>query len=107
MTIDTVFDLASLTKPIATATSIMVLADRGLIGLDEPPYPAYTFEGRNLAQDPRVEIRIEDHYWDDSDAAVVFERRDTATGERRYLYHGNDGTSFPSRRFGFARYVRP
>ena len=24
-----------------------------------------------------VEIRIEDHYWDDSDAAVVFERRDT------------------------------
>ena len=49
----------------------------------------------NLAEDPRVEIRIEDHYWDDSDAAVVFERRDTATGERRYVYHGNDGTSFP------------
>ena len=43
----------------------------------------------------RVEIRIEDHYWDDSDAAVVFERRDRATGERRYVYHGNDGTSFP------------
>ncbi|HEX2756289.1 MAG TPA: alpha-amylase family glycosyl hydrolase, partial [Candidatus Limnocylindrales bacterium] len=65
------------------------------IGLDEPPYPAYRFEGKNLASDPRIEIRIEDHYWDDSDAAVVFERRDTATGERRYLYHGNDGTSFP------------
>ena len=65
------------------------------IALDEPPYPAYRFEGRNLATDPRIEIRIEDHYWDDSDAAVVFERRDTATGERRYLYHGNDGTSFP------------
>ena len=65
------------------------------IALDEPPYPAYRFEGRNLADDPRIEIRIEDHYWDDSDAAVVFERRDTSTGERRYLYHGNDGTSFP------------
>jgi hypothetical protein len=65
------------------------------IGLDEPPYPAYTFEGKNLADDPRVEIRIEDHYWDDSDAAVVFERRDAVTGARRYLYHGNDGTSFP------------
>ncbi|HET7704153.1 MAG TPA: alpha-amylase family glycosyl hydrolase, partial [Candidatus Limnocylindrales bacterium] len=65
------------------------------ISVDEPPYPAYRFEGRNLADDPRIEIRIEDHYWDDSDAAVVFERRDTATGERRYLYHGNDGTSFP------------
>jgi uncharacterized protein YbbC (DUF1343 family)/CubicO group peptidase (beta-lactamase class C family) len=36
MTIDTVFDLASLTKPIATATSIMVLVDRGRISLDEP-----------------------------------------------------------------------
>src|SRR3954451_2028623 len=65
------------------------------IQLREPPYPAYRFEGANLADDPRVEIRIEDHYWDDSDAAVVFERRDTATGERRYVYHGNDGTSFP------------
>ncbi len=65
------------------------------IGLDEPPYPAYQFEGRNLAQHPTIEIRIEDHYWDDSDAAVVFERRDTATGHKRYLYHGNDGTSFP------------
>ena len=65
------------------------------IGLDRPPYPAYSFEGENLAHDDRVEIRIEDHYWDDSDAAVVFERRDRHTGERRYLYHGNDGTSFP------------
>jgi pimeloyl-ACP methyl ester carboxylesterase/glycosidase len=65
------------------------------ISVDDPPFPAYRFEGRNLADDPRVEIRIEDHYWDDSDAAVVFERRDTASGERRYIYHGNDGTSFP------------
>jgi CubicO group peptidase (beta-lactamase class C family) len=29
MTVDTVFDLASLTKPVATATSIMLLAERG------------------------------------------------------------------------------
>src|SRR5262249_7924261 len=29
MTVDTVFDLASLTKPIATATSVMLLAERG------------------------------------------------------------------------------
>lgn len=36
MTVDTIFDLASLTKPIATATSIMVLADRGVIALDDP-----------------------------------------------------------------------
>jgi len=36
MRIDTVFDLASLTKPIATATSIMILVDRGKIDLDTP-----------------------------------------------------------------------
>ncbi|MEZ6087298.1 MAG: serine hydrolase domain-containing protein [Pirellulaceae bacterium] len=36
MTTDTVFDLASLTKPIATATSVMLLAERGAIEVDAP-----------------------------------------------------------------------
>ncbi len=36
MTIDTVFDLASLTKPIATAFSVMALVDDGLLALDDP-----------------------------------------------------------------------
>lgn len=36
MTVDTVFDLASLTKPIATATSLLVLAERDLVDLDLP-----------------------------------------------------------------------
>ena len=31
MTLDTVFDLASITKPVATATSIMVLIDQGKV----------------------------------------------------------------------------
>jgi uncharacterized protein YbbC (DUF1343 family) len=35
MSLDTVFDLASLTKPLATATSILVLAERGALGLDD------------------------------------------------------------------------
>ncbi len=35
MTLDTVFDLASLTKPIATGTSIMQLIEAGKIGLDD------------------------------------------------------------------------
>ena len=61
----------------------------------EPPYPAYTFGGQNLAEHDRVEVRLEDHYWDNSDAAVSFEWRDRQSGERRYIYHGNDGTSFP------------
>ena len=36
MTVDTVFDLASLTKPIATATSIHLLAERGRLALTDP-----------------------------------------------------------------------
>lgn len=36
MTVDTVFDMASLTKPIATATSIMILVERGDVRLREP-----------------------------------------------------------------------
>ena len=36
MTVDTVFDLASLTKPIATATALMLLAEAGMVGLDAP-----------------------------------------------------------------------
>jgi uncharacterized protein YbbC (DUF1343 family) len=36
MTTDTVFDMASLTKPVATATSVMVLVDREMVRLDDP-----------------------------------------------------------------------
>jgi len=35
MTKDTVFDLASLTKPLATALSVMILAQQGRLGLDQ------------------------------------------------------------------------
>src|SRR5262245_11303635 len=35
MTVDTVFDMASLTKPIATATSAMVLIEQGKLRLSE------------------------------------------------------------------------
>jgi glycosidase len=61
----------------------------------DSPYPAYSFNGPDLSQDGRVEIKIEDHYYEQSDAAVVFRRRDRQSGETRYIYHGNDGTSYP------------
>jgi glycosidase len=61
----------------------------------ESPYPAYSYNGPDLSHDERVEIKIEDHYFEQTDAAVTFRRRDKWTGETRYIYHGNDGTSFP------------
>ncbi len=36
MTIDTVFDMASITKPVATATSIMCLVEQGKVRLADP-----------------------------------------------------------------------
>ena len=71
-----------------------------------PPFEAYTFSGEDLSSDARVSIQIEDHYWDSSDAAVVLKRIDRASGETRYIYHGNDGTSFPWNDTAQLDYVR-
>lgn len=65
------------------------------LSVDHSPFPAYRFDSGNLANDARVGIYLEDHYYDHSDAAVVFKRRDSWTGDCRYVYHGNDGTAFP------------
>ena len=49
MTADTVFDVASLTKVVATATSIMILVERGKLRLADPVsrhIPELTGEGR-------------------------------------------------------------
>ncbi|MBN1668301.1 MAG: alpha-amylase, partial [Anaerolineales bacterium] len=65
------------------------------ISLNYSPFPGYTFNGPNLSHNERVGIYLEDHYYNRSDAAVVFKRVDHWTGDTRYIYHGNDGTSMP------------
>ncbi len=60
-----------------------------------PPFPNYSFTKYDLSDDPDIQIRIEDGYWDRRDAAVVFQRIDNRTGEVSYIYHGNDGTNMP------------
>lgn len=59
------------------------------------PFPSYTFNGVNLSHDSRVAVYLEDHYYSKTDCAVCFKRVDTATGDTRYIYHGNDGTGMP------------
>jgi glycosidase len=59
------------------------------------PYPNYQFQSEDLCDDERIGIYLEDHYYSHSDAAVVFKRVDHWTGDTRYIYHGNDGTSMP------------
>ena len=65
------------------------------LSLQAPPFASYRFSGPDLTPGRPIELRLEDGYYDGSDAAVVFERRDRASGEVSYLYHGNDGTAMP------------
>ena len=73
----------------------------------DAPYPAYTYNGPNLSADPRVGIYIEDHYFDNTDAAVTFKRVDHWSGDARYIYHGNDGTSMPWNDTAQLDYLKP
>ncbi len=62
---------------------------------DHCPFPSYTFNGPDLSEDGRVGVFIEDGYYNQTDASVVFKRLDRHTGDVKYIYHGNDGTSMP------------
>ena len=61
----------------------------------EPPYPGYTFDGAGPLDDDRVGIVLEDHYWDDSGRRGRVQAVRPRDRRGRYIYHGNDGTSFP------------
>ena len=60
MTADMIFDLASLTKPVATATSILILAERGQISLWDkvkthvPEFAPYKDEWGIAGEDARI-----------------------------------------------------
>ncbi|MGB9402247.1 MAG: serine hydrolase domain-containing protein, partial [Candidatus Acidiferrales bacterium] len=74
MTIDTVFDLASLTKAVATAPAVMKLVEEGKLRLDDPVahyLPAFSSNGKDqitvrmllthsggLAPDPPIEATL-------------------------------------------------
>ncbi|AFG36209.1 alpha-amylase family glycosyl hydrolase [Spirochaeta africana] len=65
------------------------------VQLSYPPFPGYSFTGKNLSRSPHLTVQIEDHYYDRTDASVVFKRTDNHSGDTRYIYHGNDGTHMP------------
>lgn len=50
MTLDTIFDMASITKPVSTATSMAILMERGKVDLEAPVktyIPEFTGDGRD------------------------------------------------------------
>ncbi len=77
------------------------------LGLPYSPFPSYSFDGPDLSPDPRIEVKIDDHYYNRTDAAVVFRRVDRSNGDTRYIYHGNDGTSMPWNDTAQLNYLNP
>jgi hypothetical protein len=77
------------------------------ISLNYSPFPSYSFNGPDLSEDERVGIFLEDHYYSRTDAAVVFKRADRWTGDEKYVYHGNDGTSMPWNDTAQLNYLNP
>jgi glycosidase len=77
------------------------------VSLDYSPFPSYSFSGANLSPDPNIGVYLEDHYFEKTDAAVVFKRVDHNSGDTRYIYHGNDGTSMPWNDTAQLNYLNP
>ena len=65
------------------------------VQLDHSPFPSYSFNGIDLSKKSNVSVNLEDHYYDRTDASVVFKLYDHTTRRERFIYHGNDGTSMP------------
>jgi uncharacterized protein YbbC (DUF1343 family) len=97
MTADTVFDLASLTKPIATATSIMILVERGKVSLDAPaskyvpelaPLPPFTVRQLLLHEGGlRPDTAIDDYAHGPEEAMRrIATRRMAAQPGERFIY---------------------
>ncbi len=77
------------------------------VSLDYSPFPSYSFSGVNLSWDDHTGIYLEDHYFNNTDAAVVFKRVDFWTGQEKYIYHGNDGTTMPWNDTAQLNYLKP
>ena len=65
------------------------------LSLPHQPFPNANFDTPDLYNDERISIYLEAGYYSKTDASVVFKRVDNWSGEARFIYHGNDGTSIP------------
>ena len=66
------------------------------LSLPEPPFPAYTFHRRRTCPTTRGSGSSSRTTTGTTPTPrSSFKRLDRETGDERYIYHGNDGTSFP------------
>jgi uncharacterized protein YbbC (DUF1343 family) len=100
MTADTVFDAASLTKVVATATSVMILVERGLVRLNDPA-SRYIAE---LKDEGRERVTVEQLLTHRSGYAPDFDLREqwTGTGEAIKRLHAERLRNAPGARFVYS-----
>ena len=65
------------------------------IAVPENPNPSFHFNSPDLSPTSQISIRLEEGYYDQTATAEVFLFEDHRSGEKRYIYHGNDGSSMP------------
>ncbi|HTR65971.1 MAG TPA: serine hydrolase, partial [Terriglobales bacterium] len=80
MTVDTIFDIASLTKVVATTTAVMQLVGRGEVRLNDPVAKYLPEFAQNGKQDITVRELMTHHSGlkEDLDLTVAWQGRDTA-----------------------------
>jgi uncharacterized protein YbbC (DUF1343 family)/CubicO group peptidase (beta-lactamase class C family) len=80
MTVDTIFDIASLTKVVATTSAVMQLVERGQIRLNDPVAKYLAEFGQNGKEDISIRQLLTHHSGlpEDLDLKTKWEGRDTA-----------------------------
>lgn len=99
MTTDTVFDMASITKPVATATSVMLLVERGQIRLNDrvaQHIPEFAQNGKEAVtirqllthQGGFIPDNSERDYFDGTEKALerIYALKPTAAPGTRFIY---------------------
>lgn len=65
------------------------------IGASEKPVSTWEYNSEDLSPREGIQIRLEDGYYTQQEAAEVFQYTTSAGSGPLFIYHGNDGTSMP------------
>jgi glycosidase len=77
------------------------------IQAESNPSPNFEYDSPDISSDPKVEIKLEQGYYNQTGAAEVFQYHQIKSGEKLFIYHGNDGTSMPWNDTAQLNYLNP
>jgi len=77
------------------------------IGTLKKPVSTWEFNSENLSPLDGIQIRIEDGYYTQQEAAEAFQYTSSSGVGPLYIYHGNDGTSMPWNDTAQHNYLNP